>query len=69
MNPERKAVGNSKLTYTKVQYHVLGAFAKFEKTTISFVISVCLSRPFVRPHLTTRFPLGGFSWNFIFEHF
>ena len=26
----------------------------------------CLS---VRPHVTTRLPLGGFSWNLIFEYF
>jgi hypothetical protein len=43
-----------------------GAFAKLRKTTISFVMSV---RPSDRPQGTTRFPLDGFSWNFIFEHF
>jgi hypothetical protein len=32
----------------------LGAFAKFRKATISFVMSVC-------PHGTTRFPMDGFS--------
>jgi hypothetical protein len=31
---------------------------------------VCLSaRVFVRPHVTTLLPLGGFSWNFTFECF
>ena len=33
-------------------------------------MSVCLSvRPSVRPHGTTRLPLDGFLWNFIFECF
>jgi hypothetical protein len=36
----------------------LGAFAKFRKATISFVMSVC---PSVRPHGTTRLPQGSFS--------
>jgi len=41
----------------------LGAFAKLGKATISFVSqSVC-------PHRTTRLPMEGFSWNFIFEYF
>ena len=42
----------------------LGAFSKLQKVTISFVMSV---RSSVRPHGTTRLPLGGFSWNLIFE--
>jgi hypothetical protein len=36
----------------------LDAFAELQKATISFVISVAMS---VRPHGTTRLPLGGFS--------
>jgi hypothetical protein len=36
---------------------VLGAFAKFQKATISFIVSVSLS---VRPHGKTRLPLQGF---------
>jgi hypothetical protein len=36
----------------------LGAFEKLRRTTISFVMSVCLS---VRPHGTTRVSLDGFS--------
>jgi hypothetical protein len=40
----------------------LGAVAKFRKATSSFVMSVC-------PHGTTRLPVNGFSWNFIFEYF
>jgi hypothetical protein len=39
---------------------------KIAKTTISFVLSV---RPSVCPHGTTRLPLDGFSWNFVFENF
>jgi hypothetical protein len=45
---------------------LLGAFAKLRKATISFVLCVCLS---IRPHGTSRLPMGGFSWNFTFEHF
>ena len=37
---------------------LLGAFAKFRKAAISFVMSVC-------PHGTARHPLDGFSWNLI----
>jgi hypothetical protein len=51
---------------------LLRAFAKLRKADISFVKSVylsvhpsvCLS---VCPHGKTRFPLDGFSWNFIFK--
>ena len=47
----------------KVQtFLFLGAFAKFRKATIRFVMFVCPSvHPSVRPHGTTRLPLGGFS--------
>jgi hypothetical protein len=49
---------------------LLGAFAKFRKGTISFVMSVRPSaRPPVCPHGTSGLPHGGFSWNFIFEYF
>jgi hypothetical protein len=37
---------------------VLGAFAKFLQTTVTFAMPVC-------PHLTARLPLGGFSCNFV----
>jgi hypothetical protein len=52
----------------------LGAFAKLRKTTISYIMSVCLSVSLsvclsVCPHATSRLPLDGFSWNFIFEDF
>ena len=51
--------------------HFLGAFAKLRKATISCVMAVCPSdvRTYVCPHGTTRFLLGGFSWNLIFENF
>jgi hypothetical protein len=52
------------------------------KAIISFLMSVCLSvclsnclyicpsvLPSVRPHGSTRLPLDGFSWKFIFEYF
>jgi len=42
------------LIYQELPHMFLSAFAKFRKTTISFVTSVCLS---VRPHLITRLPL------------
>jgi hypothetical protein len=49
---------------------LLGAFAKFRKVTISFVMSVRPSvRPFVCLHGTIRLPLGGFSLNWIVEFF
>jgi hypothetical protein len=41
---------------------LLGAFAKFRKKTISFVMSVRLS---VCPNGTARHQLDGFSWNMI----
>jgi len=41
-------------------------FAKLPKATSSFVLSVC---PPVRPHETTRSPLGRFSLNLIWEFF
>ena len=44
----------------------LGAFAKLQKATISFVMRVC---PSVRPHGTTQLPLDEFWWNLVFEHF
>jgi len=44
----------------------LGVFAKMSKATVSFVMSV---HPPVCLHGTTRFPLDGFAWNFIFEYF
>ena len=44
-------------------YSILGAFAKLRKQLLA---SSCLS---VGPHVTTRLPLDGFSWNFIFGRF
>ena len=40
----------------------LGAFSKLRKATISFVRSV-------RSHKTTRLPMDGFSWNFVWGFF
>jgi hypothetical protein len=40
----------------------VGAFEKLRKTTVSFVMSVCLSVCLsVRPHGTAWLPVGGFS--------
>ena len=47
----------------------IGAFAKLQQVTISFVMScrsVCL---YVCPHGTTQLPLDGFSWDLMFEYF
>ena len=44
----------------------LGAFAKLRKTTVSFVMCVCLP---VLMEQTARLPLDGFWWNLIFELF
>ena len=41
---------------------LLGAFAKLQKATISFVMSV-------RPHRTTWFTPDGFPLNFVCEYF
>ena len=40
----------------------LGMFAKFQKATVSFFLSVC-------QYGTNRLPLDIFSWNLIFEDF
>jgi hypothetical protein len=47
----------------------LDEFAKLQKVTISFFMSVHLSVFDVRQHGTTRLPLEGFSENFIIEYF
>jgi hypothetical protein len=39
---------------------------RVRKIPKSDLASLCLS---VRPHGTTRFPLDGFSWTFIFDYF
>ena len=50
------------LIHVLIKFSFSGARAKLRKVTISFVMSA-------RPHETTRLPLGGFSWNLIFEKF
>ena len=49
-------------TYVSIHYSCSEAFAKLRKATISFVMPV-------RPHVTTRLPLDGFSWNLILSIF
>ena len=49
-------------TVSVLDYQFLGAFAKLRKITISYFMSV-------RPHGTTRLPLEGFLWNFMFDYF
>jgi len=44
-------------------FYFLGAFAKLQKATITFVMSACLSAR------DNSAPLEGFSWNFIFRYF
>jgi len=57
-------------SHVKVLLLVVGAFAKLQKATASFVMSVCLSVcRFVRPHANTLLPLDGFSCNLIFDFF
>ena len=51
-------VGKCHLVFRRVR--------KSGKATVTFVMSVC---PSVRTHGTTRLPLDGFSWNFVFEYF
>ena len=46
--------------------YILGVFTKLIRATVSSVTSCC---PSARPHGTTRLPLDGFSWNFVFEYF
>jgi hypothetical protein len=48
-------------------YHSLGTFAKYEKRLLAE--SFPSVRPFVCTHETTRLPLDGFLWSFIFEYF
>jgi hypothetical protein len=44
---------------------LLGAFRKWQKTTISLVMPVCMP---VRLHVTSRLLLNGFSPNFLFAY-
>jgi len=43
--------------------HFLGLCAKFQKATVSFVLSVGLS---VHPHGTSQLLLDRFLWNLVF---
>jgi len=52
--------------YSQMFSTFLSAFAKLPKATVSFVMSVCLS---VCPHDTTRLPLHGLAYHFIFGIF
>jgi hypothetical protein len=52
---------NSKKKIMGKMFSILGAFAKFRKGTISFVISFCLP---VYPHGRTQLPLDGFFIKF-----
>jgi hypothetical protein len=44
----------------------LGTYAKWRKVTINFVMSVC---PSICSHGSTRLPMDGFLWYFIFQYF
>jgi hypothetical protein len=56
---------------TSLRYSFLGDFAKLQRVSISFVISLrtsaCLINLSVRPHGTTRLPLDRLSRNLIFS--
>ena len=41
---------------------LLNTFAKLRRATVNFIVPVL-------PHGTTRFPLDGFLWNFVFGDF
>ena len=47
-------------------YHLSSTFAKFRKASFSFVVTACTS---FFPHGTSRLPLNGRLWNFIFSDF
>ena len=55
---------NSYLTARRIRIVFLDAFWKLRKATINLAMSLS-----VRPHRTTRLPLEGFSWNFIWVYF
>ena len=52
--------------FYRVTRKFLGAFSKFRKATISFIIFVS---PSVCPHGPTRLPVDGIWWNFILQLF
>ena len=54
------------VTARKQNPSFLGAFAKLQTATLSFLMSVHLS---VRPLGTSRLSLDEFSWNLIFDYF
>jgi len=54
------------LTWSATSVAFSGAFVKLRKTTISFVMSVCLS---VCPQATTGLQMDGWSWNLIYQYF
>jgi len=47
----------------------VGSFAKLRKAAINFISVYPSVRPSVRPLGTTRVPLEGLLWDFIFEYF
>ena len=55
---------NGQTYHCSIEFHApfLGAFAKLQKVTISFVV-------FVYPHGTTQLHMDGFSCNLKFEYF
>jgi hypothetical protein len=55
-----------KCAYSAARTEILRTFAKLQKATINFVMSV---HPSDCPQEATLFPLDGFSLNVVFEHF
>ena len=56
--------------WLNARHFFLGVFAKLQKVTVSYGVSVCLSvRPSVRLHGAMLLPLDLFLWNFILEDF
>jgi len=59
----RAQIGRKQIICDGVQYlFIIWLVCKNSRSDISFVVSV-------RPHGTTRLPLDGFSWNFIYVDF
>jgi hypothetical protein len=58
MQKSRRAFCSVVCVETQFIHSFLGAFAKLQKATVSFVMSV-------RPHRTVWLPLDGFSRNFV----
>jgi hypothetical protein len=62
----QKEMKHSRGRWFSTTINFTGAFAKWRKAIMSFVMSAC---PSVRPHETIRLPHHGFLWNMIYYDF